>query len=121
MSKSAIRYAWTSLPKDVPMPMLERKRIIGDKMMISEVFLHQGCVVASHFHENEQFCCVLDGWLQFEIGAADSTTKEIVDVRSGEVLHLPSNIPHGAKAMVDTRVLDLFSPPSATTGIDQHP
>jgi quercetin dioxygenase-like cupin family protein len=39
-------------------------------------------------------------------------------VRAGEVILLPGGLPHSAEAVEDTVVLDVFSPPSATTGID---
>jgi quercetin dioxygenase-like cupin family protein len=32
-------------------------------------------------------------------------------VRAGEVLHLPSNVPHAARALEDTLDLDIFCPP----------
>jgi quercetin dioxygenase-like cupin family protein len=32
-------------------------------------------------------------------------------VRAGEVLHLPSNVPHEAHALEDTLDVDVFSPP----------
>lgn len=115
---AAIQYRWTELQQDTPMPLLSRRRIMGEKMMISEITLHKGCEVAWHSHENEQFSVVLTGWLQFTTGTA-AGEKVLHDVRSGEVLHLPSNVPHSVVAMEETLVLDLFSPPSATTGIDR--
>lgn len=114
----AISYRWNDLKIDTPMPLLSRRRVIGQKMMISEITLHKGCEVPLHSHENEQFSCVLTGWLRFVTQSADGKTTHI-DVRGGEVLHLPSHVPHGVVAMEETVVLDLFSPPSATTGIDQ--
>ncbi len=105
------------------MENLARRRIIGKQMMLSEVLLEKGCHVPMHAHENEQFACIVSGELRFTIGAADSRTKDkprTINVKAGEVLHLPSNVPHAADAVVDTLVIDLFSPPSATTGIDRR-
>lgn len=107
------------------MEKLARRRIIGQQMMLSEVFLQKGCHVPMHAHENEQFACIMSGELRFTIGTAGEgaggSTKSkprTINVKAGEVLHLPSNVPHAADAVVDTLVIDLFSPPSATTGID---
>ena len=36
-------YRWEDLAQDHPMPSLGRRRIIGEKMMISEITLHEGC------------------------------------------------------------------------------
>jgi quercetin dioxygenase-like cupin family protein len=49
-------------------------------------------------------------------GGGGQTT---LSVKAGEVLHLPPNVPHAADAVVDTVVLDIFSPPSETTGVDR--
>lgn len=102
------------------MPLLSRRRVIGEKAMISEVRLEKGCRVPTHAHENEQFTCIVAGKLRFGIGAEGAADRYEVDVSAGEVIHLPANVPHSADALEDTRVLDIFSPPSATTGIDRH-
>lgn len=119
-TNSAVRYRWSDLATDRPMEQLERRRIIGEKMMISRVHLEKGCVVPTHSHENEQFACVVSGRLSFGIGAEGSASRRVVVVENGEVLHLPPNVPHSAEALEDTLVLDLFSPPSQTTGIDRN-
>ncbi|MGK0264015.1 MAG: quercetin dioxygenase-like cupin family protein, partial [Planctomycetota bacterium] len=38
---------------------------------------------------------------------------------AGDVLHLPGFAPHGAEALETTVLLDIFSPPSESTGIDK--
>lgn len=102
------------------MEKIARQRIIGEKMMISKVFLDRGCIVPTHRHENEQFACIMSGALRFGLGAEGSAERREIIVKAGEVLHLPSNLPHSAEAIEDTVVLDLFSPPSAATGIDRR-
>ncbi len=104
---------WSSLPVDTPMPLLERRRVVGSECMISHVSLKKGCVVPTHAHANEQMVCVLSGCLRFSL--AQGTT----DIRGGEVLHLPPHAPHAAEALEDTVVLDVFAPPSEKTGIDR--
>jgi quercetin dioxygenase-like cupin family protein len=118
---AATAYRWTDLPRDRPMERLARRRIIGSNLMISEVLLERGCLVPMHAHENEQFACIMRGRLRFTIGAWEGQPQREVVVAAGEVMHLPSNVPHAAEALEETLVLDLFSPPSATTGIDRGP
>ena len=113
------RYRWDDLEIDRPIALLTRKRIIGEQMMISQVHLEKGFAVASHAHENEQFACVVSGRIRFGIGDENSSDYEQVELVAGEVLHLPSNVIHSAEAVEDTVILDLFSPPSEKTGIDQ--
>lgn len=115
----ATRYRWDDLETDRPMALLTRRRIIGEQMMISQVHLEKGCVVASHAHDNEQFACVVSGRIRFGLGNENSSDFEQVELVAGDVLHLPSNVLHSAEAIEDTLILDLFSPPSEKTGIDQ--
>jgi quercetin dioxygenase-like cupin family protein len=116
---TAPRYRWEDLPPDHPMSGLERRRVIGERVMLAEVRLEAGCVVPTHAHDNEQVCCVLSGRLRFGLGAADDPRRREVEVSAGEVLHLPSGVPHSAEALEPTLVIDVFSPPSERTGIDR--
>jgi quercetin dioxygenase-like cupin family protein len=117
-SPRAAHCAWKDLPFDQPMERLERRRVIGAQAMISRVTLYQGCDVPMHAHANEQFTCILSGRLRFEVADGPNGARRLLTVSEGEVLHLPSNVPHGAFAELDTVVLDVFSPPSEGTGID---
>jgi len=112
-------YRWDDLTPDFPMPKIERRRVIGKSAMISHVLLEKGCDVPTHAHDNEQFACVISGRVRFGIGAESSPERYIVTLGAGEVLHLPSGVLHSAFAEEDSLVLDVFSPPSATTGIDR--
>lgn len=115
---TTVAYRWDDLEHDVPMPLISRKRVIGKQAMVSQVFLQKGCFVPTHEHENEQFAHIVSGKLRFGIGADDSDHRRELIVEAGEILHLPSFVPHSAEALEDTLVLDIFSPPSETTGID---
>jgi quercetin dioxygenase-like cupin family protein len=61
-------------------------------------------VVPEHHHESEQITYILDGALKFQLEG-----KEVI-VRKGEVLRIPSHVPHSAVALEDTLDLDIFSP-----------
>ena len=50
--QNAVCYRWADLPTDRPMDRLQRRRIIGEQAMISEVLLEEGCFVPTHAHEN---------------------------------------------------------------------
>lgn len=111
--------SWDALTCDKPMPLLERRRMMGEKAMVSHVTLRKGCDVPTHAHENEQFSCVVSGRLRFGLGAVGSPERREVVVAAGQVIHLPSNLPHSAFAEEETVVLDIFAPPSQMTGIDR--
>ena len=118
VQKTARAFRWGDLAKDQPMPLVERQRVIGERVMLSHVVLRKGCAVPMHRHENEQFACVLSGKMRFQLGRSDSEDLQTVLVEGGGVVHFPSNVPHAAEALEDTVVLDVFSPPSEATGID---
>ena len=90
--------------------MLERRLITGDRMMLAHVYLKKGCIVPKHSHENEQLTYILEGALKFLIGEDGA---EEITVRAGEVLLIPSNVPHQAEALEETLDVDVFSPPRA--------
>ena len=101
-------YRWDSMKKERVSDMLERRLITGDRMMLAHVYLKKGCIVPKHSHENEQLTYILEGALKFSIG--DDGSEEIT-VRAGEVLLIPSNVPHKAEALEETLDVDVFSPP----------
>ncbi len=98
--------------KDIPLEkvtdQIDRRLITGDRMMLAHVYLKKGSIVPKHSHENEQITYILEGGLRFWIG--EDGSEEIV-VRAGEVLHIPSHVPHKAEAIEDTLDVDVFSPP----------
>jgi quercetin dioxygenase-like cupin family protein len=108
MTSGVSHHRWEDMPKERVTDLLERRLITGDRMMLAHVYLAKGCIVPKHSHENEQLTYILDGALHFWLG--EDQTEQIV-VRSGEVLHIPSNVPHKAEALEDTLDVDVFSPP----------
>jgi quercetin dioxygenase-like cupin family protein len=105
---TATHYRWEDLPKEMLKPDLGRRLIATDRMMLAHVYLDAGCVVPKHAHENEQLTYILEGTLRFRLGEDGA---QVVDVSAGEVLHIPSNLPHEAKALVQTLDVDIFCPP----------
>jgi quercetin dioxygenase-like cupin family protein len=106
--RSTTWYRWEEMPREAVSPMLDRRLITGERMMLAHVYLKKGCIVPKHSHENEQFTYILEGALRFWIG--DDESEEVV-VRAGEVLHIPSHVLHKAEALEDTLDVDVFDPP----------
>lgn len=98
------QFAWDTVKKEVMNSKIWRKVISGEKAMVAQVFISRGGVVPIHQHESEQISYIISGALRFELEG-----KEMI-VRAGEVLHIPSNVPHSATALEDTLDLDIFSP-----------
>ena len=109
MTSDASHYRWADIPREELTPLIGRKLVSGERMMLAHVYLAKGAIVPRHAHDNEQLTYILEGTLRFWLGDGDDT--ETVDVAAGEVLHIPSNLPHRAEALTDTLDVDVFSPP----------
>ena len=103
-------YRWADMPKETVTDQISRRLVTGDKLMLAHVYLEKGSVVPKHSHHNEQITYILEGSLRFHLG--EDGSEEVV-VGPGEVLHIPSNVPHMAVALEDTLDVDVFSPPRA--------
>ena len=109
MAITSVRlFRWDDLPLERVTDDIDRKLVTGERMMLAQVYLKKGAVVPKHSHDNEQLTYILEGALRFWIG--EDGSEELV-VNAGEVLHLPSNVPHKAEALEDTLDVDVFSPP----------
>lgn len=103
----ATHVRWDDMPRERLGPLLERRYVAGQHLTLAQFFLARGCIVPSHQHESEQFAHVLKGKLRFRLGADGA---EVVEVAAGEVLMIPSRLPHAAEALEDSVVADAFSP-----------
>lgn len=108
MPTTARHFRWDDIPKEKLNDRLDRQLVTGERIMLAHVYLKKDCLVPRHSHENEQISYVLEGALHFWLG--DDEKEECV-VRSGEVLTIPSNLPHKVLALEDTFDIDIFSPP----------
>jgi unsaturated pyranuronate lyase len=95
------------MPTEHLNPLLDRQFVAGEKSMLARLILRAGCVVPLHSHENEQITYILEGALKFSVQG-----NEVI-VRAGEILVIPSHVPHSAEALEDTVDLDVFCPPRA--------
>ena len=106
--KMELKYIpWHTVELEDLNPLLKRQFVVGRDIMVARVLMKKGCIIPLHSHHNEQFSYILEGALKFWIDG-----KEIV-VNAGEVLTIPSNMPHKAEALEDTVDLDIFNPPRA--------
>src|SRR5579863_7860749 len=97
-------FSWDEVKTEVMNPRISRKVITGEKAMVAQVFIAKGAVVPEHHHESEQITYILEGALEFQLEG-----RQIV-VGKGQVLLIPSHVPHAAVALADTLDLDIFSP-----------
>lgn len=100
-------FCWDKMEKEKVTGLISRRVISGERAMLAHIYLEKGAVVPTHSHENEQITYLLEGALKFWLGEEE---KEMV-LRAGEVLHIPSYVPHKAEALEDCVDVDVFSPP----------
>ena len=101
-------YRWDDLPAEQLKGTISRRLVTTERMMIAHVYFKKGDDVPRHSHENEQITYILSGALHFWLGADG---EQEVTVRAGEVLVIPSDLPHRALALEDTLDVDVFCPP----------
>ncbi len=103
-------HRWDDMPKERVTDQITRRLVTGQGLMLAHVYLAKGAIVPKHQHINEQITYILEGKLRFWLGEDGG---KVVDVGTGEVLHIPSNVWHKAEALEDTLDVDVFNPPRA--------
>jgi quercetin dioxygenase-like cupin family protein len=98
------QYRWDDIASEKVTEMISRKIVTGEREMLAQIWLKKGAIVPTHSHESEQISYVLQGALKFTIRGEEFL------VREGEVLHIPSMVPHQAEALDDCFEMDVFSP-----------
>jgi quercetin dioxygenase-like cupin family protein len=76
-----------------------------DEEMLCEFFMERGSLVPTHSHTNDQVGYVIYGKLELTIGG------ETRICQPGESYAIPSGVAHSRQALVDSLVIDVFSPP----------
>lgn len=95
---------WDEIPLEQVTEQLGRKLVTGEREMVTQIFMKQGCFVPTHSHESEQVTYVLKGSLKFRLDGREVT------LRPGDVLVIPSWMEHSAEALEETVEMDIFSP-----------
>ena len=96
---------WNDVEVESLNSLIGRQMVVGTNLMVARVLLKKGAIVPMHSHHNEQVTYILEGALRFSIDNQEIT------VSAGEVLCIPSDMPHAAVALEDTVDLDIFNPP----------
>ena len=96
---------WASIPAPRVAEGIERQMVYGERLMVCRLRLAAHVVTPVHSHPHEQITMIERGRARFTVDGADRVLS------AGDVLHLPSNVPHGA-AMLDEEVvlIDVFTP-----------
>jgi quercetin dioxygenase-like cupin family protein len=101
-------FRWDDMPRERLKEGLGRRIISGDRVMLTHVYFTAGTEVPQHRHDNEQITYILEGALRFSFG---EDGEDVRTIRAGEVVVIPSGVPHSAVALEDTLDVDVFAPP----------
>ncbi|MCY0149260.1 cupin domain-containing protein [Hoeflea sp. G2-23] len=109
MTDEAKHFRWEEQRVDHLRGGITRRLVTSDKAMIGEVRFEKGATVPLHSHEHEQFTHVVEGALCVTLG--DEGDQKTMIVRAGEVILIPSHMPHAVEALEATLEYDVFTPP----------
>ena len=101
----ATLYSWDEIAVEQMNPLFTRQFLNGEQAMVARIALKAGCVVPMHQHPNEQISLITSGSMEFVIGGSSRVVK------AGEILVIPSGVPHSATAHEDAEGIDVFAPP----------
>lgn len=86
-------------------PGVERKLLAtGGRMMTAQLRFKKGAVGSLHSHPHEQIGYVVSGSFEFTLEGKNYTLK------AGDSYYVPSGAVHGAKALEDSILVDIFTP-----------
>ena len=98
------RYNWSEIPEEEINPLITRQVIQLPHVKILRLRFKKGAVVAEHHHSDEQVTMVTSGALRFEANGTE------VILGAGDVLRVPSDLPHSAEALQDSMSTEVFLP-----------
>jgi unsaturated pyranuronate lyase len=101
MSESATEHPWI----DIAPGIRRRTLTYGTTMYQMIAKLDAGSRMPQHKHPQEQILYILEGRMKLIVSGVPH------ELKGGESFYLASNVPHGVETIVDTMVLDTFSPP----------
>lgn len=90
-------------PKEI-VPGYSARFIHTENMTFSYLDVKAGAALKEHSHPHEQVAHVLEG--EFEL----TLDGEPIRFKPGQVIVIPSNVPHSGLAITDCTLLDVFYP-----------
>lgn len=99
---------WEHVPTEEVTPLMHRKMIWGDKIMVAKMKFKDGFVVPLHHHFHEQVTYCISGQMRFWFG---ENKEQTMDLYPGDVVVIPSNLPHEALMIGDVEEIDTWAPP----------
>lgn len=96
--------AINNIPEKELVPGIYARLVHMDGMSIAHVRLEKDAILPEHAHVHEQVTNIIEGTLEMTV---NGETKVCT---SGDVVMIPSNAPHSARAITACKVIDVFQP-----------
>jgi quercetin dioxygenase-like cupin family protein len=108
MSEQQIQHiSWDQIELETVNPQMTRRIVTGERLTVARIYLKDGFLVPLHSHEQEQVTQVISGAMRFRLGA---NREKTIDLGPGDVIVIPSNVPHEALCLGDVEEMDTWSP-----------
>ena len=98
------KVSWKAKEVEKVTDFLSRQVVHGDKGTLAQLWFKGGGTIVRHSHASEEYTSIVSGAVKYSFDG-----REIV-VKAGEVLVVPSNVPHSVVALEDTVWVIFFSP-----------
>lgn len=76
----------------------------SENLMVCEITLEQGSVIAAHAHPHEQITYVISGKCRYTVG------EETREVSAGDSVLIPGDVMHSIVVLETMKVIDAFNP-----------
>ncbi len=93
----------TVAPREVA-PGFHGRYVHSDRVTQGRVDIDAGATIPEHSHLHEQWTLVLFGTLELSVAG----TLHVL--QPGQLVYIPSHVPHSARAPIPCQVLDVFQP-----------
>jgi quercetin dioxygenase-like cupin family protein len=85
-------------------PGAKARFVHSETMTMANWDIEKGASLPEHNHPHEQILIMIEGEFEFTVAGENHIMKP------GKVFVLPTNIPHGGKALTPCRIIDVFHP-----------
>lgn len=99
-----MHYKLSELDSNEIMPGYHGKMVHAKQMSWAFWTVEKGAEVPEHHHIHEQIMHVVEGQFEFTLAGVTKIYEP------GDVVVIPSNTPHGGKALTPCKLMDVFSP-----------
>jgi len=98
---------WDTVELETVNPYMQRRIVTGERMTVARIYFKEGFLVPLHSHVHEQITQVISGRMRFAFGDDRSLVAEY---GPGDIVVIPSNLPHEALCLSDVEEMDMWTP-----------